>query len=464
MLRLLKNKRGEMYIWACFFIVILCIVLSVVFFYSLAFTQAQAQRKGAIQALDKYTQENAIQIYRNIRNHNDTKDALDSEVYIAGLIQTQNLSRSGDSLVSHTSSGNTRYIVSDLQLSFVVKNTTFIYATYTLVVPMEFLGSTIWLEVPITISTQLNAKFDGVEGVVNAYSTGWAGLYDGRPHTITVHCSTPGVTMLYGYYADAITLTEKPSFTEPGVYKIYWRAEADGYSAVTGVSSVIIAEDNSITLGDLEVGELVTLNVDGDPTEFIVVHQGKPSSLYDNSCDGTWLLMKDIYTEMAWNMEDYNNYSVSNVDAFLNGTFLSLLDPKVQQSIVSVKIPYVKGDGATGSVSSGSNGLSAKIFLLSAYEVGFTTSDSSNFPEDGALLDYFTTGDMMGSAGRASRLAAYNGVNSAWCLRSAHMTDSGNMWMIQVNGSRAAYGTSTITGIRPAFVMSSDYVIGSDAA
>ena len=48
-------------------------------------------------------------------------------------------------------------------------------------------------------------------------------------------------------------------------------------------------------LGNKAIGSIVKLKVNGAAKEFIVVHQGKPSSLYDESCNGTWLLMKDIY-------------------------------------------------------------------------------------------------------------------------------------------------------------------------
>ena len=46
-----------------------------------------------------------------------------------------------------------------------------------------------------------------------------------------------------------------------------------------------------IPIGNLAVGSVVALNIGN----FIVVHQGKPGAIYDDSCNGTWLLMKDIY-------------------------------------------------------------------------------------------------------------------------------------------------------------------------
>lgn len=52
----------------------------------------------------------------------------------------------------------------------------------------------------------------------------------------------------------------------------------------------------NVRLGAKAVGSIVKIKVNGAAKDFIIVHQGKPSSVYDDSCNGTWLLMKDIYT------------------------------------------------------------------------------------------------------------------------------------------------------------------------
>ena len=47
----------------------------------------------------------------------------------------------------------------------------------------------------------------------------------------------------------------------------------------------------SVALGTKSVGSIVKLKENGAAVNYIVVHQGKPSSSYDSSCDGTWLLL-----------------------------------------------------------------------------------------------------------------------------------------------------------------------------
>lgn len=213
------------------------------------------------------------------------------------------------------------------------------------------------------------------------------------------------------------------------------------------------------TIGTLAAGKTITLNVDGAPIEFVVVHQGKPSAMYDDSCDGSWLLMKDIYENRAWDSSNSNSYKASTIHSYLNGTFLGLLDSNTQEAVKQVKIPYVNGTGGS-AVASGANGLPAKIFLLSGYEVGWTTSDNSDLPVDGAKLDYFTAS----SGGNSKRIANFNGSASRWWLRSPYIKDTNNVWTVYPNGSLDVRGASAPNGIRPALILPSTFVVYTDSS
>ena len=200
-----------------------------------------------------------------------------------------------------------------------------------------------------------------------------------------------------------------------------------------------------VTLGSKAVGSTIKLKVNGSARNFIVVHQGKPSSVYDDSCAGTWLLMKDIYTTSTFG--NNNSYKDSSIHTYLNGTFYNLIDSNIRAAIKQVKIPYQNGTGSGGSLATGSNGLSTKVFLLSGYEVGWTTSDNGYFPKDGVRLAYFGNS----SSGNSKRIA-YNGSSAAiWWLRSPY-TDgsSGSSW----------YNSSY--GVRPAFILPSTLVVSDD--
>ena len=215
----------------------------------------------------------------------------------------------------------------------------------------------------------------------------------------------------------------------------------------------------NVKLGTKAVGSIVKIKVNGAAKDFIIVHQGLPSSAYDASCNGTWLLMKDIYTTSTFSNNN-NSYKDSSIHSYLNGTFFNLIDGDIRNAIKQVKIPYQNGTGSGGSLATGSNGLSTKVFLLSGYEVGWTTSDNSYFPKDGAKLDYFGSG-----SGGNSKRVAYNGSSAAvWWLRSPSTGDASNVWRVNSGGSGRNSWCNGSYGVRPAFILPSTLVVSDDGA
>lgn len=216
----------------------------------------------------------------------------------------------------------------------------------------------------------------------------------------------------------------------------------------------------NVLLSTKAVGSTVKLKVNGTAKEFIVVHQGKPSSLYDDSCNGTWLLMKDIYENRVWQSGNINKYESSDIHTYLNNTFLNLFESNIRDAIKQVKIPYRKNGGSGGTDQSGANGLSAKIFLLSGYEVGWTTSDYSYFPVDGAKLSYFESGT--GTSANNKRIANLNGSAARWWLRSPYTGLTGNVWFVNSDGNCSLSSASGSRGVRPALILPSTLLVSDD--
>ena len=213
----------------------------------------------------------------------------------------------------------------------------------------------------------------------------------------------------------------------------------------------------NVKLGTKAVGSIVKIKVNGASKDFIVVQQGNPNtSTYDSSCNGTWLLMKDIYTTSTFG--NNNSYKDSSIHTYLNGTFYNLIDSNIRAAIKQVKIPYQNGTGSGGSLATGSNGLSTKVFLLSGYEVGWTTSDNGYFPKDGVRLAYFGNS----SSGNSKRIA-YNGSSAAiWWLRSPGAGNNNYVWLVYTDGSSNYYWCGNSCGVRPAFILPSTLVVSDD--
>ena len=213
-------------------------------------------------------------------------------------------------------------------------------------------------------------------------------------------------------------------------------------------------------MSDLEIGRSIKLNLNGTPWDWLVVHQGLPSSLYDDSCNGTWLLMKDCYESRAWHSSNVNNLENSTIHSYLNSTFLNLFDSNIKDAIKQVKIPYRKNGGSGGTDQSGANGLSCKIFLLSGYEVGWTSSDNQYFPQDGAKLSYFESGT--GTSANNKRIANLNGSAANWWLRSPLANDTSRVLVVYSNGKHGYSGASHSYDIRPAIILPSDMLVTDD--
>lgn len=211
----------------------------------------------------------------------------------------------------------------------------------------------------------------------------------------------------------------------------------------------------NVALGTKAVGSKVQLKLGGVKKNFIIVHKGKPSSLYDDSCNGVWLLQEDIQETRQWQSTNVNKLESSEIQAYLNSTYLALFDANIQAQIKQVKIPYRQNGGSGGTDRSGANGLSCKIFLLSAREVGFS---DTYIPNDGAKLDYFNSGNGTDT----KRVAKYNGSATGWWLRSPVTGDTYSVWGVDSDGQYGSNYASNAYGVRPALVLPTDLLVSDD--
>lgn len=228
------------------------------------------------------------------------------------------------------------------------------------------------------------------------------------------------------------------------------------YIGVNGVAKLWY--QRGTPLGTLAVGSTVKIAVGGTDYDWLVVHQGLPGSMYDASCNGTWLLMKDIYTKMKFDDSRSNLFVNSSLLQYLNTTFHDAIDANVRKLIKVATIPYIAKNN-TDAASSGN--LRAWVFLLSMTEVGFVGPASSNMPIEGAKLRYFNS---------RSKIAYFGEEAAAWWSRTPYAVFNWNVWYIESNGD-SAY-TDVIgfpCGVRPCMILPQDalvddtgHIIGTD--
>ena len=230
-----------------------------------------------------------------------------------------------------------------------------------------------------------------------------------------------------------------------------------GRCIVAGGKPDMAAPSAGILASEFAVGSVVKLMESGVATEYLVVNQGIPSnsSMYDESCNGTWLLRKDSHSKQIWQANvARNNYKNSTINAWLNGDFFNQFGSIEQAVIKQVKIPFVNGNGGS-TVATGENGLSVKSFLLSAVEVGLYYSNVEKYvQEDGAKLSYFEVG--MSEQAINKRTAYCNGAGAPWYIRSPRKTDTA-AFVVSGGGDgltgHGTGGTSAYYYARPAIIL-----------
>lgn len=211
-------------------------------------------------------------------------------------------------------------------------------------------------------------------------------------------------------------------------------------------------------LGNVAVGSILKIKMDSTGiNNFIVVHQGKPSSMYDESCDGTWLLYQNIWGDHEWDMDESNKYDGSFVSNMENSMgFIADINAALRAKVKTVKIPYCVG-GMSSTVKSGANGYPCRMFLLSGYEVGFTTNEGAFLPADGSKLSYFISG--ASSTANNKRIAKMNSRNYLWWLRSPRTNFDDFAYSVNTDGSAYNSIVTAKGGVRPAIILPPDLIV-----
>lgn len=204
-------------------------------------------------------------------------------------------------------------------------------------------------------------------------------------------------------------------------------------------------------LGDMPVGSEVTLTESGSPELYIVVNQGLPSSGYDSSCDGTWLLRKFIYHQQKpWNTSDLAfGYNMSTIDQYLQATFAERFSTYAINNLFmlpQIPVHYFNEP----------RNYEARVFLLSMSELD--ESGNASIPPEGSALQYF-----IGSSS-SKKIAYLNGTATPWWSRSMQQKAYSSAWGINPSGDMGNVPNNTKSGVRPAIILKKDTIVSGDGS
>ena len=255
-------------------------------------------------------------------------------------------------------------------------------------------------------------------------------------------------------YGASLSMGLAPAFKVGGVkYTPLEYIQSSGTQYNAGTGSFGIPGARYVT--SVPIGNSVYCEENGTRTEFIVVHQGNPDiSMYDSSCDGTWVVRKDCYNEQAWSANN-NKWQLASLQQWLRDTYIGYLN--ISDNVKQVKIPHALGL-ASETVYTGANGLASKVFLLSAVELGFATKTGVPILTDGTKLDYFN----QTNEADPKRVAKFNGTAAAWWTRSPEAGSTNGVVYVEIGGTDSNNAATATLGVRPAFILSSTTYVDSD--
>ena len=210
-------------------------------------------------------------------------------------------------------------------------------------------------------------------------------------------------------------------------------------------------------LANKNIGDLALIKHGSVTRLYLVIHKGLPSSDYAGWENGVALMQYELSTGRAWNGTNYNNYEGSGIHTYLNSTYYDLFDSAVKSNILSVRVPYRPGYGASTSINAGSSGLQTKVFLLSCIEVGDLATAAYRPQPEGVKLDYFLYGDDTTGTGllaRQRRIAYRDGAAADWWLRTPYTADHSGAITVKNAGSFLVQAPNLNTvSPRPVIVM-----------
>lgn len=152
---------------------------------------------------------------------------------------------------------------------------------------------------------------------VKASASGYAGLYDGQPHGITVSVTDPssGATVIYGTQAGTYDKGTSPTITEVGSLKVYYQVTAPGYMPLTGSETVTITADT--TIYNVEVTAEGNGKAEADPTSGLT---GTKVTLTAVPEEGQFLSEWEVESgNVRW--VDDNSFLISGSDVQIKAIF-----------------------------------------------------------------------------------------------------------------------------------------------
>ena len=160
----MKNKKGEIYVFICVFILCIMTVFSVIFTYASIITTARLQKTNTQVVFDSFVANNSILIFRNIKQGKNATEGLNTAPFCTAIKDFCTLDESDGMYYAVDKDGTEKYHMTVPQIGYLEEDAMELYVTYTMYVPIRFGGTTVTTaNIPVRISSILQSKIEPEE-------------------------------------------------------------------------------------------------------------------------------------------------------------------------------------------------------------------------------------------------------------------------------------------------------------
>lgn len=160
----MKNKKGEIYVFICVFILCVMTVFSVIFTYASIITTARLQKTNTQVVFDSFVANNSILIFRNIKQGKNATEGLNTAPFCTALKDFCTLDESDGMYYAVDTDGTEKYRMTKPHMDFLEDETLELVLTFTMYVPIRFGGTTVTTAtIPVRISSVLQSKIEPEE-------------------------------------------------------------------------------------------------------------------------------------------------------------------------------------------------------------------------------------------------------------------------------------------------------------
>lgn len=160
----MKDKKGEIYVFICVFILCIMTVFSVIFTYASIITTARLQKTNTQVVFDSFVANNSILIFHNIKQGKNATEGLNTAPFCTALKDFCTLDESDGMYYAVDIDGTEKYHMTVPQIGYLAEDALKLYVTYTMYVPIRFGGTTVTTAtIPVRISSVLQSKIEPEE-------------------------------------------------------------------------------------------------------------------------------------------------------------------------------------------------------------------------------------------------------------------------------------------------------------